>query len=180
MVFQTRVVLIKRELWSQPQIHSDYFCSTFIGEERGYKFVGHSFYDRNNIYGGVWHKWIKVWLGIKREKQLAGLGHAQKIPELLLAEIFHSADLGAPFPTAAWWCHQGGIVPVILLENGVTCLRSPGSHCLSQDLNQSLSISQGIILSPFLFSWWSHTEEWEMEFFMRQQYKITGPHKLGF
>lgn len=49
-----------------------------------------------------------------------GFGHAQKIPELLLAEIFHGTDLGALVPTAAWWCCQGGIVPVILLENGVT------------------------------------------------------------
>ena len=52
VVFKTRMVLIKRKLRSQPQIHSDYFCRTFIGEEKGCKFVGHSFHDRNNIYGG--------------------------------------------------------------------------------------------------------------------------------
>ena len=163
MIFQTWVVLIKRELWSQPQIHSDYFCSTFIkGEEKGYKFVGHSFYDRNNIYGGVWHKGIKVWLRIKREKQLVGLGHAQKIPELLLAEIFHSADLGAPVPTAAWWCRQGGIVPVILLENGVTCLRSGTQICNAGDrtpgLGLSVSKASNLIYScdNFMFPIWTH------------------------
>lgn len=85
-----------------------------------------SFYDKNNIYEGMTQrKGIKVWLGMKSEKQLVGFQVCSGGSRALVSG-------GGVFVAWTWvsWLPQqsddvvrGGIVTVILLESGGTRLR---------------------------------------------------------